>query len=177
MNNKNYNLLSVKLPYRLEDVIKKTNGKGLIECKINLEGLINEPEHVIPIYGEMRKHCINPDRCGVKKRKVWYRTSLTLRHPPINLKAIFDDNLKQMSEHGFININQRITRFVFEIGNNKYLFTISAVGRGNVLTHINGIGIGEMSLETQMALLEGDLKFCAPSRCRMKYEKIFECED
>lgn len=176
MNNKGTNLYSVKLPYRSEDLIKKTSGKGLIEATINVEGLINEPPHTIPLFGVIREHSYRPDTCGVKKRKTWYRTTCSIGLPPINLKNLHNDTVDQMTKQGFININLRYTRLIFRIKNNSYTFILSAKGRGNVLKSINGEPIGKMSVQKQVALLIGDLSFCAPSKCKMVWTQELECE-
>ena len=176
MTNNAINLYSVRLPYKAEDLIKKTNGKGLIEARVNVEGLINEPPHTIPLEGLIRKHSYHENTCSVKKRKTWYRTSRSLGFPPFNLKHLYNDTFEQMSKHGFININIRFTRLVFKIKDDIYTFVLSSKGRGNVLKQINSEPIGKMSIKKQTDLLMGDLSFCAPSNCKIVYKQEIECE-
>lgn len=172
-------LISVKLPSNIDDFIERCSEEIPVEWSFAVDAFVKEPEHTIPVNGYFSKFC--EKKPVLTKNQIRYRMQRNLKSAQqgkkMDLKRVKESLAKSILANGFSSFTIQIRSATFFIHKKKYFFGYHAPAKMIVLKSIDNKPIGKMTKEKQEALLceEGDLHFCFPSVCRLRWKKDVVC--
>jgi len=170
-------LNSVKLPARYNEFAKRVPVAILEEFRIYLQAFAKGKQNHIVMNGYLADTCAKVPvlREGLRQ----YRTERVLSRDYLgrNLSYTQITNAinKAMREGKLTKPSVRIKGCTIIVNDAVYRFNYDVQSKGLTLEYINGRPIGVMNTERQTELLNGDLKFCNPSVCEMKWVREKVC--
>lgn len=176
-SSKETELRSCKLPHHYQEFIEKIGETKVLSITVHLRTYVREPVHRISIGRYFANQLTNRVKdIHLNKQKVCYSTSFTVINPTaleLDMKRTLTYTTSQGVEYpARINV-MACDLFVNDI---VYGFRYHTPAQSLVLKYIDKEPIGIMDNDSQVELLNGDLKFCLPSVCRLEYERKIICD-
>jgi len=176
MSTKAIELKSVKLPRHFRSFQATVKQENIRELRLHVDVRLETQRSFYPINGKIEQMASFRMPLRLREDRRRFQTTLKLDKPPIDLGAVHSELLGICQEKSLSSLGISIISAIFDIGGDVYLFQNHRPSKALVLKSISGSDIGKMTEEERDKLLNGKLKFAAPSTCTKTYKEEWKCE-
>jgi len=175
MSTKQIELKSVKLPRHYRSFQATVNPKHIRELRLKIDAYNRvEVRKILPINGKIQEMARSSE-IFLKEATQRFQTHLILNKPPINLDEIIEDMERLCKSEKLNSLTLSIISVTFDVSGDAYYFENHKPSKALTLKTINGKLIGKITEIERDALLNGRLKFAAPSTCTKIYKEEWKC--
>lgn len=167
---------SVKLPQEVEKLEHVVAEQYVKKMDLGLTAYLAKPQNVVEFENPNATKYFERQLAILEQAPRYHAKRIAAKNPPIDVAEMREALEKELHDNGMKDVYIVCKYIIIEIDGQDYHFKYHRPSKALILHKINQDLVGSMKQRKRDELLAGELSFCAPSRCVIRYTREVICD-